>query len=405
KDPVEGYYDARDQYTNVPRSSVLSTRYADHAKASGAAGALKDMRIGIVRESMLNPGTKAAEPITTAAAREIKMVLGAKLGATLVESSDPLWTPDPDIELMKTDFRRALARLVPVFMPDILFRLTPDGQPVFPEFAAAIVPTEFAPGRIFGSGKLQPIDYMVELADERIAPPANLDISTVQDQILANAFRYHIRQYLSRRAADWQARGFTETLTDWPALNARSKYWGDDQRAAFKNWEEVTDPRNPLGGRQGVDERIMLRELLRRVDMMVIIENRLDALVRLHTPLPPAKIGGPDEPGLIARLRNESQYGPNAGLTEVLIPAGYVTTTYDAVFKLSADGKKYMGAASDRATTIPAPGLPFSLVFRAEPGKEDILLKIASAYEAASQRRVPPPAFGPLPAQTRSLRA
>ena len=64
----------------------------------------------------------------------------------------------------------------------------------------------------------------------------------------------------------------------------------------FKNWEEVTDPRNPLGGRQGVDERIMLRELLRRLDMMVLLENRLDALVRLHTPLPPAKIGGAERP-------------------------------------------------------------------------------------------------------------
>jgi len=303
---------------------------------------------------------------------------------------------------MKTDFRRALARLVPVFMPDLLFRLKPDGQPVFPDFAAAIVPTEFAPGKIFGSGALQPIDYMVELADERIAPPANLDISTVQQQELAMSFRYHIRQYLSRRAADWQARGFIETLIDWPTLNARSKFWGDDQRAAFKNWEEVTDPRNPHGRRQGVDERIMLRELLRRVDMMVIIENRLDALVRLHTSLPPAKIGGPDEPGLIGRLREESQYGPNAGLTEVLIPAGYVRIAYDAVFALSQDRKEYVGAASAKPTAIPAPGLPFSLVFRAEPGKEDIVLKIASAYEAASQRRVPPPAFGPLPSTARS---
>jgi Asp-tRNA(Asn)/Glu-tRNA(Gln) amidotransferase A subunit family amidase len=404
KDPVEGYYDPRDPYTTVPRSSILATRYADHAMSSGAPGSLKGVRIGIVRESMLNPGTKAAEPITTAVAKEIKDVLGARLGATLVESSDPLWTPDPEIERMKTDFRRALARLVPVFMPDILFRLRPDGQPVFPEFAAAIVPTEFEPGKVFGSGKMQPIDYMVELANERIAPPANLDVSTVQNQILANSFRYHIREYLSRRAADWKARGFTETLVDWPTLNARSKFWGDDGRAAYRNWEEVTDPRNPLGGRQGVDERIMLRELLRRVDMMVMIENRLDALVRLHTPLPPAKIGGPDEPGLIARLRNESQYGPNAGLTEVLIPAGYVTTAYDAVFALSPDRRKYVGVSSDKPTAIPPPGLPFSLVFRAEPGKEDVVLRIASAYEAASKRRVPPPAFGPLPAKARSTR-
>ncbi len=405
KDAVEGYYDPRDPYTTVPRSSVLSTPYAEHAQAPGHPGALRGMRIGIVRESMLNPGTKAAEPITTAAAKEIKAILGGKLGATLVESSDPLWTPDGNIEPMKTDFRRALARLVPVFMPDLLFRLTSEGRPVFPDFAAAIVPTEFAPGKTFGTGTLQPIDYMVELAEGSIAPPGNLDISTVQQQELAMSFRYHIRQYLSRRAADWQARGFTETLVDWPTLNARSKFWGDDQRAAFKNWEEVTDPRNPHGRRQGVDERIMLRELLRRVDMMVILENRLDALVRLHTPLPPARIAGPDEAGPIARLREESQYGPNAGLTEVLIPAGYVTTAYDAVFALSPDGRKYVGVASDRGTPIPPPGLPFSLVFRAEPGKEDILLKIASAYEAASKRRVAPPAFGPLPVKAPNVRA
>jgi Asp-tRNA(Asn)/Glu-tRNA(Gln) amidotransferase A subunit family amidase len=396
KDPEHGYYDPRDPYTTVPRSSVMSSGYAVHAKTPGNAGALKGMRIGIVRESMLAAGSKAAEPITTAVAKEIKAMLGAHLGATLVESSDPLWQPDPEVEAMSIDFRKALARLVPVFMPDLLFRLKPDGTPVFAEFAAAITPTEFAPGKVFGSGNLAPIDYMVELADLRITPPANLDISTVQNQILANSFRFHIRQYLSRRAADWQARGFRETLVDWPSLNARSNYWGDDQRSAYKNWEETTDPRNPLGGRQGVDERIMLRELLRRVDMMVILENKLDAIVRLHTPLPPAKIGGPDEPGLIARLRNESQYGPNAGLTEVLIPAGYVTTAYDAKFALSPDRKKYIAVASEQPTALAAPGLPFSLVFRAEPGREDLVLKIASAYEAASKRRVPPPAFGPL---------
>jgi hypothetical protein len=39
------------------------------------------------------------------------------------------------------------------------------------------------------------------------------------------------------------------------------------------------------------------------------------------------------------------------------------------------------------------------LVFRAEPGKEDVVLRIAAAYEAASKRRIPPPAFGPLPAK------
>jgi amidase len=399
RDPVEGYYDPRDPFTTVPRSSILSTSYASHAKAPGTPGALKGIRLGVIRESMgLPPGSLTEVPIVTAAATEIKAVLRDTLGATLVESTDPQWPRDPDLEVMTVDFRRALARLVPLFMPDLLFRLGPDGRPLFPEFAAAIEPSEFLPGRVFGTGRLTPIDYCVELAEGRIEPPRNLDIATIQEQELAPTFRFQVHQYLTRRAADWSQRGFRETLVDFRQLNARSKFWGDDQRAAFENWAAIVDPRNRLDGRQGVTERIMLRELLRRVDMMVILENHLDALVRLHTPWPPGKIGGAPQPrGGPSNLTRESFYGPNAGLTEVLVPAGYVTTVYDPVFVLSADGTRYVPTPSSVPTTVPAPGLPFSLVFRCEPGKEDVVLRIASAYEAASQRRIPPPAFGPLP--------
>ena len=38
KDPVAGYYDPRDPYTTVPRSSVLPTPYASHATMPGYAG-------------------------------------------------------------------------------------------------------------------------------------------------------------------------------------------------------------------------------------------------------------------------------------------------------------------------------------------------------------------------------
>jgi amidase len=301
---------------------------------------------------------------------------------------------------MKIDFRRALAKLVPLFMPDLLFRLDRNGRPLFKEFEAAIAPTEFFPGKVFGTGAMQPIDYFVAMAEGSIEPPSNLDLATIQQQELANTFRFHVSQYLTRRAQDWKAKGFTETLTDWRTLNARSKFWGDDQRAAFLNWEEVSDPRNPLDGRQGVNERIMLRELLRRVDMMVILENKLDALVRLHTPWPPGLIGYPHQYDIPSNLAPESLSGPNAGLTEILVPAGYVTTVYDPVFSLSADGTRYVSTPSHTLTHLPEPGLPFSLVFRAEPGKEDVVLNIASAYEAASNRRIPPPAFGPVSASS-----
>ena len=55
-----------------------------------------------------------------------------------------------------------------------------------------------------------------------------------------------------------------------------------------------------------MNERIMLRELLRRVDMMVILENKLDALVRLHTPWPPAMIGHPHQYDIPTTSRRES---------------------------------------------------------------------------------------------------
>src|SRR6266852_557571 len=67
KDPEAGYYDPRDPYTTVPRSSVLTTGYASHARMIGAPGSLKGKRIGVIRESMLiRPGDKAAPSIPSA---------------------------------------------------------------------------------------------------------------------------------------------------------------------------------------------------------------------------------------------------------------------------------------------------------------------------------------------------
>lgn len=397
KDPAKGYYDSRDVFTTVPRASVPPTSYAASAASTGAAGSLKGVRIGVIRESMLVfPGIKADEPIATAAAKEIKEVLGARLGATLVESVDPLWPDDPDIENMGTSYTRALAELVPIFFPDLLYRLNNAGRPIFPEFAAAIKPTEFAPGKTLGSGSMTPVDYMLAMAEGRIPPPKALNIRTIQTLAAERHFRFHVAQYLSRRAADWKARGALETLADWPTLNARSKFWSDEQRATWKNWEEVESVRAPLGERQPAAERIMLRELLRRVEMKVIQENRLDVVVRLHTSLPPGKIGLAPQPGPAGETRGDLRMGPYAGETEVLIPAGYVRTVYDPTFVLSPDKKRYVATNNNVPTTLPAPGLPFSLVFRAEPGAEERILKVASAYEAASKRRVSPPAYGPL---------
>ena len=269
-------------------------------------------------------------------------MLGEKLGVTLVESSDPLWTPDPGVEQMKVDYRVALARLVPVFMPDLLFRVKERWHAGVPGFR-----------RRGGADRVragQDVRLRQDAADRLLRRHGGGPHRAAAQ----SRPRHHPESGdgdgvpLPHLAIPVAPRGRLEGQGLWrdadrlAALNARSKFWGDDQRAAFKNWEEVADPRNPFGQRQGVNERIMLRELLRRADMMVILEYKLDALVRLHTPWPPGLIGHAYQYDIASNLRPELLSGPNAGLTEVLIPAGYVTTAYDPVYQLTPDGKRYV---------------------------------------------------------------
>ena len=105
KDPKEGYYDPRDVFTTVPRSSSpRAIRTSQTADTPGTPGSLKGMRIGIIRESMLlTPGVKATEPIVMAAARGDQD--GPRRNPRRRRSSSrssPQWTDDPEIENMTT---------------------------------------------------------------------------------------------------------------------------------------------------------------------------------------------------------------------------------------------------------------------------------------------------------------
>ena len=161
----------------MPRSSLPSEPYA-RAITEGRPGALKGMRIGIIREFMVKHA-KVDEPIVDAAAAEMKSMLGGHLGATLVESVTPGWVDDPDIENMTTTFDRAIAELAPVLYPDLLFRLTAANEPFYPDFAAKVKPTEFAPGVTRGTGTMTAADWMVRWAEGLEPSPRNLTLRSV----------------------------------------------------------------------------------------------------------------------------------------------------------------------------------------------------------------------------------
>ena len=89
--------------------------------------------------------------------------------------------------------------------------------------------------------------------------------------------------------------------------------------------------------------------------MKVLLDNKLDVLIQIHTALPPGKIGLAPEPNLNNRLISYP-FGPNAGITEILIPAGYVRTAYDPKFELATDPngrKSYRSVTNTVATEIP----------------------------------------------------
>ena len=187
------------------------------------------------------------------------------------------------------------------------------------------------------SGTMQPIDYCVELAEGRIAPPTNLDLATIQQQEMAMAFRFHISQYLTRRAADWKAQGLHRDADRLGRAQRALEVLG---RRPARGVQELGGGRRsaqsarPAPGRQRAHHAARAAAPRRHDGDPGEQARRAGAAA--HAVAAGADRRTPISTTSPATCAPESLSGPNAGLTEVLIPAGYVTTVYDPVFKLSA---------------------------------------------------------------------
>jgi hypothetical protein len=79
------------------------------------------------------------------------------------------------------------------------------------------------------------------------------------------------------------------------------------------------------------------------------------------------------------------------------------TTRCSLSLSLTGDCTRYVSTSSYTPTKIPEPGLPFSLVFRADPGSEDVLSGDRVCLRSSFQAPRPSPAFGPLPTNIKSI--
>ena len=367
RNPDRGFHDPRDIYSALPRALIPEAPYSSFVVDDETAGArpLAGIRIGVVREYMVEHTDNDAA-MSDLVNDEILRVLRDELGAEIVESSDPEYPDDPSIPNMSYDFHRAIAEILPVHMPEYIQGRDADG-----EYRFAV------PGHDVTSR-----DYLVRAA-EGIAPlSADLNLRSINSSPPTLSFSFHLAQYLMRRG--------DATVTDWTSLNANSKYYSESRAVAMRNWENA---RNIVSA--GITRRVKMRDVMRLVLLNVLHRNDLDVLVNPTITVPPVRIGYAGEPSVENRPRGRFPTSANLGIPEITVPAGFNRIVYDPEYVLNADSDDYDNVTGSRRTRLDA-ALPVGISFWAGPGDEPLVLRVASAYEAATRHRRPPPDFGPV---------
>jgi Asp-tRNA(Asn)/Glu-tRNA(Gln) amidotransferase A subunit family amidase len=124
-------------------------------------------------------------------------------------------------------------------------------------------------------------------------------------------------------------------------------------------------------------------------------QDNLDAMVSPPGNIPAYILGAPIEPMLGGTTTGAgSIWGllGQHGFPTLSVPAGFASHVYDLVRDAAASGGTRL--------TGPVPAkLPVGIMFFGRPFSEPTLLRIASAYEAATKHRIPPPDFGPVAGQ------
>jgi amidase len=378
-DAIKGF-DSRDIFTALPKGLIPKEPYASFVvhDADVKNKPLKGMRLAIVREFMVKH-VKNDEALSDQIDKDIKAVLRDKLGAELVESVDPMYADDPTVPNMKYTFQDAFAEILPHTVPEYFFQTTPKGE------------LEFAvPGY-----DVRTVDYQLALARGKAPLSDKINLRRVSSGLANPQSSFQIDKYLQERG---DAR-----VHDWASWVANAKFKSDAERIAAESAvaKHDQDPREE----PGTISYLKMQAVLRMVIQKVMAENGIDAFVNPENTLPPFNIGGPDDPTVNSRPTYScwTAFTALLGGPEIDVPAGYIQTVYEPQWVLNADKTAYVSVTGTVKSTLPHP-MPISLMLWAAPGSDPAVIKAASAYEAATHYRVPPPDFGPLPQAKRTAK-
>ena len=377
-DAAKGF-DSRDMYSAIPKSLTPEEPFAsfvvDEEDLRSNPRPLQGMRIAVVREWMVKHSPND-EAIVDQMDAEIKRVLRDQLGAELIESFDPLYPDDPSVPNMEYTFQDAFAEILAHNVPEY-FQQTRNGELVFA-----------VPG-----WDVNTVDYAIALALGKAPLSEDLNLRRIASGLDNAKSPFTVNKYLAERG---DAR-----VRDWASWFPNAKFRSDSTRAASENAIGI---QNLVEHNLGGDERgeasmsyVKMHTVLRLMVLKVMYENGIDAFVNPENTLPPRKIGGPSDPSVKGRGANSCCGALTAllGGPEIDVPAGYVEVVYEPRFVLSEDKTRYREVAGTVRSSLPHP-MPISMMFWTGPGEDATLIRIASAYEAATKHRVPPSDFGPV---------
>jgi amidase len=342
-------YDPKDELTvfSIGRQPKQSYRTFTGEKR------LEGVRIGVVRELMAQPDLKDASRQTNELVDKALEDL-RKLGAEIVD-------PGPNGSLLGECVRKYAPRLGNKLFtskyPEA-FPTQKDGKPQGDHIKALVamsldptqVPEKFSfvelpRGEAVGEGKFSIDLYLAERGDANIKTNSDL-ISKANFHVDPN--------YPDRKAQ-------------------RQEDEGDKQ--------------------YDMSARMLDRFMVQTTVMQCMEEMKLTAMTYPTATTPPELLGSPNAGG--GRGRASSSSLGRQGFPAITVPAGFTTEAWDRIIDPSAPkdangqpGTKFIGP-------VPAK-LPVGIDFVGRPFDEPTLLRIASAYEAATKHRTPPPGFGPV---------
>ena len=333
-------YDPLDELTVYSVNRMPSQPYASFA----SAGRLDGLRIGVLREymrpSLLSPADQESISLINRAIADLQ-----SLGAEIVD-------PGTEGELLT----QCLASQAPLWMNSAFLRQ-------FPSLLPATDPDQ--------------ISALLALRQDPSRLPEQFSLRTLN----AGGFggngegKYMLNLYLRERG-DANIRSNADLIT-------KARFYEDanfpDRRAAREQTERATvlDTATRLQGRFAMQTMLL----------QCMEAQQLDALVSPMSTIPPRKLTSPREPTVNGRSAVGWSLIGQQGFPVITVPAGFTTNVLDRI----ADGN-----GTRLSDPVPA-ALPVGVDFIARPFAEPLLFRIASAYEAATRHRRPPPDFGPVP--------